>query len=160
PHDPPVAEADVRLHDAPVVDDDRVGDDDVQRAARARGPRRLAHAVSDHLAAAELGLLARHRQVALDPAEQLCIRKADPTADRRPIQLGVLTPAHPQRHARSPSPSRASAASRPRPLLSPFSPKTWRAPASSTKATRFSSPGSNRTAVPAGIFSRIPNACP
>src|SRR4029453_505000 len=37
--------------------------------------------------------------------------------------------------------------------------KKGRAPASSTSVTRFSSPGSKRTAVPAGTLSRMPNAC-
>src|SRR5437867_958571 len=44
------------------------------------------------------------------------------------------------------------------PLVSPLSPQTRRAPASSTSVTLFSSPGSNRTAVPAGTLRRMPNA--
>ena len=39
PRDAAVADADVGLHDAPVVDDEGVGDDEVQGAVGARGPR-------------------------------------------------------------------------------------------------------------------------
>src|SRR5919197_985177 len=50
---PAVTEADVGLHDAPVIHDHRVGDDRVENLVHPRGARRLAHAVADHLAAAE-----------------------------------------------------------------------------------------------------------
>ena len=55
--DPPVADADVGLDDAPVVEDDRAGDDQVGGAL---GPGRpaLAHRLADHLAAAEHRLVA------------------------------------------------------------------------------------------------------
>src|SRR2546429_4027592 len=62
-------------------------------------------------------------------------------------------------YCRSHSRSRASAAALSPPAVNPFRPKTRRAPASSTSVTRFSSPGSKRTAVPAGTLSRIPKAC-
>ena len=50
-------EADIGLHDAPVIEDQRVGDDGVDRALLV-GDLALAHAVADHLAAAEFHLLA------------------------------------------------------------------------------------------------------
>ena len=50
-------EADVGLDDAPVIEDQRVGDDGVDRALLV-GDLALAHAVADHLAAAEFHLLA------------------------------------------------------------------------------------------------------
>jgi len=56
--DAAVANADVGLHDAPVIDDHGVGDDRVERGIGSSGPCRLAHAVADHLAAAELRFLA------------------------------------------------------------------------------------------------------
>ena len=56
----PSLQADIGLDDAPVVEDQRVGDDGVHGAAGARDLR-LAHAVADHLAAAELHLLAVER---------------------------------------------------------------------------------------------------
>jgi hypothetical protein len=63
--DAAVPEADIRLVDPGRVEDERVGDDGVGRAFRPRGLA-LAHAVPDHLAAAELHFLAVGGQVALD----------------------------------------------------------------------------------------------
>jgi hypothetical protein len=45
--DPPVLDADVRLHDAPVVEDERVGDHGVRRLRA--NTLALPHAVADHL---------------------------------------------------------------------------------------------------------------
>src|SRR5581483_7555602 len=50
-------DGDVGFDNAPVVDDQRIGDDGVGGALPV-GDLRLAHAVADHLAAAELHLLA------------------------------------------------------------------------------------------------------
>ena len=55
--DPAVADADVGLDDAPVVEDDGAGDDEVGRALGAGGAG-LAHRLADDLAAAEHGLVA------------------------------------------------------------------------------------------------------
>ena len=55
--DPAVADADVGLDDAPVVEDDRAGDHQVGRAL-GPGGQRLAHRLADHLAAAEDRLVA------------------------------------------------------------------------------------------------------
>src|SRR5262249_1718564 len=54
---PPFLEADVGFDDAPVIEDQRIGDDGVD-GAPAAGDLALTHAVTDHLAAAELHLLA------------------------------------------------------------------------------------------------------
>ena len=53
--DPAVFQADIGFHDAGVIHDQRIGDDGIHRTA---GPRDLglAHAITDHLAAAELDL--------------------------------------------------------------------------------------------------------
>src|SRR4051794_78530 len=54
PDDSAIADADIALDDAPVVENHRVGDDEVKvRRAHRLLVRRLAHAVADHLAAAE-----------------------------------------------------------------------------------------------------------
>src|SRR3954451_17989916 len=50
-------QADIRFDAATVIEDERVGDDGVARALLA-GDLALPHAVADHLAAAELDLLA------------------------------------------------------------------------------------------------------
>ena len=55
--DPAVADADVGLDDAPVVEHDRAGDHGVGGALGAGGAG-LAHRFADHLAAAEDGLVA------------------------------------------------------------------------------------------------------
>ena len=64
--DAAVLEADIGLHDAPMVEDQRVGDDGVDGALGARDLA-LAHAVADDLAAAELHLLAVGGEVASRP---------------------------------------------------------------------------------------------
>src|SRR5262249_21883509 len=60
-----VLDPDVGLHDAPMVEDERVGDDGVDRALLF-GDLALTHAVADHLAAAELHLLAIGREILFD----------------------------------------------------------------------------------------------
>src|SRR6185503_20958110 len=62
--DAAIAQADVGLDDAGVVDDQRVGDHGVDGALGA-ACLALAHAVADHLAAAELHLLAIDGEVLL-----------------------------------------------------------------------------------------------
>src|SRR5215831_11760979 len=54
---PPVLDADIGLHNSPVIEDQRVGDDGINRALAA-GTLRLAHAVADDFAASELHFLA------------------------------------------------------------------------------------------------------
>ena len=96
-----------------MIDDDRVGDHEVQRAGRARGANRLAHAVADHLAAAELGLLARRREIALDPDEELRVGQAHAVARRGAVEIGVLPARQAEGHERrSHAASLASACSR------------------------------------------------
>ena len=89
--DPAVPDSDVRLHDAPPIDDDRVRHDEIQSAFRSGSRRRLSHAVSDHLAAAELGLFARNRKVAGDLDDQVRIGQPDAVSCGRTVQIGVLT---------------------------------------------------------------------
>ena len=84
----PVAQADVGLHDAPVVDDDGVGDDGVDGAARARHLA-LAHAVADHLAAAEFHLLAISGEILLDLDEKLGVGEPHPVALGRAEHVGI-----------------------------------------------------------------------
>ena len=86
--DAAVPEADVGLDDAPVVDDQRVGDDGVDGALGARDLA-LAHAVADHLAAAELHLLAVGGEVLLDLDDQLGVGEPHLVADGRPEHVGI-----------------------------------------------------------------------
>ena len=83
----PVFQADVGFHDAPVVEDDGIRDDGIHHLGRAA--LRLAHAVADHLAAAELHLFAVDRVVMLDLDEQLRVGQADAVARGGTEHLGI-----------------------------------------------------------------------
>jgi hypothetical protein len=86
--DAAVGDADVGLHDAPVVEDQGVGDHGVDGAL---GPRALAlaHAVADHLAAAELHLLAVDGMVTLDLDDQVGVGQPHLVADGGAEHAGV-----------------------------------------------------------------------
>jgi hypothetical protein len=94
PDDAAVLDADVGLDDAELrVEDEGVGDDEVE-AVGVEGGGRLAHAVADDLAAAELDLVAVAAalgdEVALDLDEQLGVGEADAVARGGAEHLGVL----------------------------------------------------------------------
>ena len=84
-----VAHADVGLEDAGRIDDQGVGNNQIGRAGGARGARILAHAVADHLATAELDLVARNRQIALHLQHQLGVGQPHPVAGGGPEHAGV-----------------------------------------------------------------------
>src|SRR5262245_26355307 len=87
PPDAAVLDADVALDDPRMVDDERVGNDgigDLRRAALA-----LPHTVADHLAAAELHLLAVDRVVLLNLDPQRGVREPHAIADRGAEHLRV-----------------------------------------------------------------------
>src|SRR6185295_10030666 len=86
-----IPDADVRLHDPPTIDDNRIRVHEAERAQRAGGRRRLAHAVTDDLAAAELGLFTRHCQIARDLDQQIRIGQANAITRRRSVQIVVLS---------------------------------------------------------------------
>src|SRR5690606_20237991 len=67
--DAAVLDADVGLHHAPVIQDERVGDDQIERLGIAR--LALPHAVTNHLAAAELHFFAVDGEVPLHAQEEL-----------------------------------------------------------------------------------------
>ena len=83
-----VLEADIGLDDPPMVDDEGVGDDRID-GPFAAGALALAHAVADHLAAAELHLLAIGGEVLLDLDDEVGVGEADLVADGRPEHLGI-----------------------------------------------------------------------
>src|SRR4029077_9734155 len=102
-------DADIGLDDAPVVENDGVGDDGVDGALGA-GTLRLPHAVADHLAAAEFNFLAVDRAVGLDLDDQFGVGQSQPVADRRPEHRRVSGAGERGGHlgsapARSPSPA-------------------------------------------------------
>ena len=146
--DAAVLDADVGLDDAPVVEDQRVGDHGVDRALGARALA-LRHAVADGLAAAELHFLAvaagAQGVVVLDLDHQVGVGQADAVADGRAEHFGVGA-ASDRCHARA--------------FLAPGreSRRPSRSPAKSTSSTVRCWPGSKRTAVPEAMFSRMPRA--
>ena len=83
-----VLEADIGLHDAPVVEDQRVGDDGVDRALLV-GDLPLAHAVADHLAAAEFHLLAVDGEVLLHLDDDVGVGEPHAVAGRRAEHVGI-----------------------------------------------------------------------
>ena len=80
-------DADVGLHDSPVVEDDRIRDHGVHHILVRQ--LRLAHAVADHLATAELHLFAVAGVVPLDLDEQLGVGQPDAVARGRAEHFGI-----------------------------------------------------------------------
>jgi hypothetical protein len=95
--DAAVGDADVGLDDAPMVEDQRVGDHRVD-GALALAPLALPHAVADHLAAAELDLLAIDRAVGLDLDHQVGVGEPHAVADGRAEHRGIGGPRDPLDH--------------------------------------------------------------
>src|SRR5208282_92676 len=79
PRDRPVLDRDIALDDAPPIDDQRIGDHRVRAVLGAA--LALAHAIANHLAAAELDLLAVDGEVALDLDDEVRIGQANAIAD-------------------------------------------------------------------------------
>jgi len=86
--DAAVADADIGLDDAPMVEDHGIGDDGVDRTLGA-GHLALAHAVADHLAATEFDLLAIDRAVIFDLDDELGVGETQPVAGRRAEHFGI-----------------------------------------------------------------------
>src|SRR5436190_13566650 len=156
-----VPDADVRLQDAPVIEHDDIGDDEIRRPFRARHLR-LSLAVAHDLAAAERHFIAIAREVPLDLQHEPGIGKAHAIAGGGAIEARVVIAGDFHgasrnlrvRTSRMACSRRASSG----PLTSPLMPNTIRFPANGTRATSRPSPGSNRNDVPAGISSRCPYA--
>ncbi len=161
--DPPATHADIRLDDAQErIHDHHVGDDQVQRPLRVGDAGRLCHAVADGLAAPEDGLIPIAGQVALDLAHQLRVREPETVTRRGPVERGVPGAVDPHASVSKPcsvsacaNASRAPGASS-APRTNPWPPVQTRPPVKGTSDTWRVSPGSNRTAVPAGMSSRCP----
>ena len=90
-HDALALQADIGLDDAPVVEDQGIGDDAVAGLVfvRAVDALALAHAVADGLAAAELDFLAVNREIAFDFDDQFSVSKAHPVAGGRAEHFGI-----------------------------------------------------------------------
>ena len=88
-----VLEADVGFDDAPMIEDQRVGDDGVDRALLV-ADLALPHAVADHLAAAELHLLAVGAEILLDFDDEIGVGEPHAVARGRAEHVGVDRAAH------------------------------------------------------------------
>src|SRR5580700_10012414 len=88
-----VFNADICFYDSPVVEDQRVGNDGINRSFRS-GPLRLAHAVAHNLPAPELHLLAIDREVLFHLNNQVCISETHLVANSRPKHLRIRGAVH------------------------------------------------------------------
>src|SRR5262249_25827662 len=91
--DPPVLDADIGLHNAPVVQNDSIGDDRIDRTLAA-GTLRLAHAVADDFSAPELHLLAVDGEILLHFDDEIGISEAHSVANRWAKHLRVSSTGH------------------------------------------------------------------
>src|SRR5262249_17137889 len=91
--DPSAPDADVGLHDSPVIDDQRIRDHGVDRAVGSSALR-LPHAVANDLPAAEFHFLTVRREVSLDLDDEVGIGETNPVADGRAEHLRIRWPTH------------------------------------------------------------------
>ena len=146
--DAAVLEADIGLDDAPVVEDQRIGDDGVDRALLV-GDLALAHAVADHLAAAEFHLLAVDGEILLDLDDQVGVGEPHAVAGGGPEHVGIDAARDFTGIGRSSELAHHVAAEAVDRAL---------ARRARTSVTSRVCPGSKRTAVPAAMSSRMPRA--
>ena len=81
-------DGDVGFDDAPVIDDQRIGDDGIGRALLV-GDLGLPHAVADHLAAAEFHFLAIGREILFDLDDEIGVGQPHPIAGGGPEHVGI-----------------------------------------------------------------------
>jgi hypothetical protein len=100
PDDAAVLDPDIGLDDPPMIQNQGIGDDQVDHLVGLA--LALAHAVADDLAAAELHLVAVVGTVLLDLDEELGVAQAHAVPDRRTVHGGIGRPAD-LAHVGSPS---------------------------------------------------------
>ena len=84
PLDRSVLDCHVGFDDAPMIDDQRVGDHRVHSTLGTRALR-LPHAIADHLAAAKFDLIPVDGEILLHFDDQLGVGESHPVADRRAV---------------------------------------------------------------------------
>ena len=165
--DAAVADAEIAFDDPDHrIDHDDVAQQEIQRALGA-GDAGHADAVAQGLAAAMQAFVAVDGVVLFDDGRQRGVAEPDGVAlwSGRKVPRnrgGRSSPCHhvplkPRFFARSSAPSR-TAGSALDPFVRLFRPVNSLRPPKVTSVTSFQAPGSNRTAVPAGISSRMPKA--
>ena len=93
-----VTNANIAFDDAPVIDDQGVGDDEIERAVAAGGHSRLTHPVAQGFAAAELGFVTVIGEILLDFDDQVGVGEAHAVAFGRAVEIGVNVSWNAQRH--------------------------------------------------------------
>src|SRR5580700_6397893 len=95
-----VPNADIAFDYAPVIDDNCVGDDEIENTGvlAARHGAVLSHAVADDFAAAKSDFVTVDGKILFDFDNQSCIREADTVAGRRPVKVGVSAAVNEQAH--------------------------------------------------------------
>ena len=91
PSDAAVFDADVGLHDAPVIENHGVGYDEIQRAGFcfADCGAALAHAVANYLSAAERDLVAVMGEVFFDFDDEIGVGESNAVAFGGTVEIGV-----------------------------------------------------------------------
>src|SRR5882724_6673769 len=99
-HNPPVSDANVCLDDSPIIDDECIGDHQVQHARRtvSYSATTLTHPVAYHLSAAKGDLVTISRKVLLNLDDKLCIRQSYTVARSGPVKVCISTAWNVQRH--------------------------------------------------------------
>ncbi len=97
PGDAAALQTDVGFHDAPMIEDQRIGDHSVDRSL-AIGRLALAHAVADDLAAAEFHLLAIGGEVLLHLDDEIGVGEPHAVAGRRTEHIGIDGAGNTNRH--------------------------------------------------------------
>ena len=150
--DPAVADADVGLDDAPVVEDDRAGDDRVRRALGAGGPATGPSTRGSPCRRRRRPRRRRRAAVLLDLDQQVGVGEPDPVAGRsgRRGRRSGGGPARSRGGVRSAVVERAGA----------LAAQARHDPVAGERhqVDLAAMPGSKRTAVPAGTASRCPQA--
>src|SRR5438132_1243748 len=90
-----VANGKIGLVDSGVVENQGVGDHQIGSASGAGCLGRLSHAVADHLAAAELDLVAVDRTIFFNLDDQSGVSKTDAISGGRAVVLRVALPVDP-----------------------------------------------------------------
>ncbi len=121
--DTAVPNSDIAFDNSPMINDQGVGDHQIQRGTRAAasGAAILTHTIANDFAAAESDFFAVLGEVALDFNYQLGVGEANPIADGWAVQVGVGPSTDLDAHSL--------------PLISPRCPKTWRLPPIATRRT-------------------------
>ncbi len=127
-HNAAIAQTDVRLDNPPPIQDQGVGDHRVHGPLRPAGLG-LAHAIANHLATAELHLVAVAGEVFFHLQYQLGVGQAQPITGGGAVGFGVGAAGNPVGHGGGGDGSRAAGRTQSRgPLISPLKPTTRRPP--------------------------------